>query len=188
MYATLRRYFGPTCAAGTFVILCGCSFSPGERPPKPRSQGSGPVTTLDRRMETFLASFDSISAEGFVEFFPRTSDVVHRHTRHTSSGDQVTVTRFPAAEIPAALKYGGPLWASFQFQFEDQPIGLLAHQVMVRTGRWHQVGATRYVPPDAGAFSPTYVTWRMEGRRWVISEFGDESFVDVPLPPWVLAN
>jgi len=139
-------------------------------------------------METFLASFDSINAEEFVEFFPETGDIIYRHTRHTSRGDEVVVRRYSAAEIPAALEYGGPLWASFQFQFEGQPIGLLTQQVMVRTGRWDRHGESRFVPPGADYQSSTYVEWRREESRWVISELADESFVDGPLPVWMRNN
>jgi hypothetical protein len=185
MYAKLRQSLGPGWTAGIGVILCGCALSAGVRAPASDSPGSDPVAGLDRRMECFLASFDSISAAGFVEFFPRTGDVVYRHTRHTPGGDEVTVSRFRAEEIPAALRSSGPLWASFQFQFEGQPIGLLTHQVMVRTGRWRRVGESRFVPPDADPLSPAYVEWRSEGPNWVISQLGDESFVDVPLPPWM---
>jgi hypothetical protein len=136
-------------------------------------------------METFLAAFDSISAEEFVEFFPRTKDIVYRHTRHTRGGDEVVADTIRAAEIPKALEFSGKLWASFQFQFEGQPIGLLTQQVMMRTGRWHRVSESRFVPPAADSSSSTYVEWQMEASHWVISEVGDESFVGVPLPPWV---
>jgi hypothetical protein len=139
-------------------------------------------------METFLASFDSINAADFAEFFPRTGHAVYRHTRHTVRGSEVVVRTFPAAEIPAALQYSRPLWASFQFQFEEQPVGLLTQQVMLRTGRWGRVGEFRFVPPGADADSPTYVEWRREGQNWVISEYGDETFVDVPLPSWMVEH
>lgn len=80
----------------------------------------------------------------------------------------------------------GPLYASFVFQFEGQPMGLLTHQVMVRKGPWRSVGESRFVPPDADPASPAFVEWRREGENWVISQLGDETFVDVPLPAWVL--
>lgn len=168
------------------AFLCACAMLASGPAPRSVADGGDSALSLNRRMEHFLASFDSISAEGFVEFFPRAGDVVYRHTRHRPDGDSVAVRRFGAAEIPTTLKYLGPLWASFQLQFEGQPIGLLTHQVMVRTGEWRRVGESRFVPPGADPASPAYVEWRREGHNWVISEFGDESFEDVPLPPWVL--
>lgn len=183
MYANQVAKVFLVCLAGG-ALLTSCSLSTGERS-HAAGAGADMVLDLEKRMESFLASFDSISAEDFVEFFPRNDEVAYRHTRHTSHGDEISIKRFHARSIPASLEYSGPLWPSFQFQFEGQPIGLLAHQVMVRTGRWLRFSEFRFVPPGSEASSPTYVEWRREGPRWVVSEFGDESFVDVDLPAWI---
>jgi hypothetical protein len=183
MYAQLRRLVGYGWIVGT---LYGCSWSRGS---PARTQPSGRedvVMNLDRRMQYFAASFDSISAPGFLKFFPREGDVVYRHTRHTPEGSEIIVKRLLASEISDALQQSGALWPSFQLQFEEQPVGLLPSQVMVRRGTWRRVAESRFVPPDADGISPTYVDWRREGPNWVISELGDESFIDVPLPPWML--
>lgn len=185
MYNRLRKYLKPGTTAVVFAALCGCSLLGVGAAANTGPYAGGRGATLDKRMRSFVASFDSLSAQEFVEFFPRTGDVLYRHTRHTPNGAEVIIRRFSAAEIPVALEYSGPLWASFQFQFEGQLIGLLTHQVMVRTGEWRRVTESRFVPPDADPASPAFVEWRREGHHWVISEFGDESFEDVPLPAWV---
>lgn len=182
MYRKLRAHFVQACVSGTLAVLCySCAAGPREQAPTLDDGGS-----LDRRMESFLLAFDSIPAAAFVEFLSHPNGVVYRHTRHTSSGEETFVEIYTAKQIPAALQYSGSLWPSFQFQFEGQPVGRLAHHVMVRTGRWRQVGYSRFVPPDADSTSATYVEWQREGLRWAISEFGDESFVGVPLPEWML--
>ena len=186
MYGRLRRYSKPAGAAGMIAVLCGCALLANVPVTKTVAPGRNDAASLDRRMARFLASFDSIGAKDFVEFFPRTGEVVYQHTSHTPDGSAITVRRFGAAEIPGALRYPGPLYASFVFQFEGQPMGLLTHQVMVRKGPWRRVGESRFVPPDANPASPAFVEWRREGENWVISQLGDETFVDVPLPAWVL--
>ena len=106
MYVELRRYFWVVFATGVCAIVCGCSSSP-EKHVQPVSVRSSDEGSLDRRMESFLASFDSLSAQEFVSFFPQRSDLVYQHTRHTAAGDEVSTSRFRAAEIPAALESSG---------------------------------------------------------------------------------
>lgn len=165
MYTRAGRYSKRAIAAGMITVLCGYTLLACV-PATPGAHRRDNTASLDRRMERFLASFDSISAQDFAEFFPRTGEVVYRHTSHTPEGDSVTVRRFVAADIPAALQYSGPLYASFVFQFEGQPMGLLTHQVMVRKGKWRRVGESRFVPPDADPASPAFVEWRLEGNNW----------------------
>jgi len=65
-----------------------------------------------------------------------------------------------------------------------QKLGLLL-EVIMRTGAWRLVGGNRFVPPGAPASSRTFVEWRQEGNRWVISAFGDEWFQNPDqLPRW----
>ena len=35
---------------------------------------------------------------------------------------------------------------------------------------WRRVSGNKFVPPGSDASSQTYVKWRKEGRKWVISE------------------
>lgn len=185
MVANEVKRLAMQCAVGVCILLCACSTSAGRGASLPSPSPAVRVTDLDRRMDLFLSAFDSVSAEDFIEFFPRRGEVVYRHTRHSPQSLEVTVKRFRADEVAEALRYSGALWASFQFQFEGQPVGLLPSHVMARPGKWHRIAETRFVPPGADSISLTYVQWRMEDQRWVISEFGDETFVDVPLPEWM---
>jgi hypothetical protein len=77
-----------------------------------------------------------------------------------------------------------PIRESLEISFEGQKIGLLMDVIMHTAHRWRLVGGNRFVPPDAPANCPTYVEWRREGNRWVISAFGDEWFDPDHLPPW----
>ena len=149
-----------------------------------RAQATGSVG-LDRRMDEFISAFDSGSAESFVRFFPTHGDFTYEHTVHGDGGG-VRVWRFPATQAGAALDgIDGLLWPSFTVQWEGQPIGLFAHQVLERPGTWVRVRGHRYVPPGGDAESRIYVEWRREGTAWVISRFGDEFFNEpAPLPSW----
>jgi hypothetical protein len=141
-----------------------------------------PDRAVESRMEQFFAAVDTLGPTGLAEFFPKTGTFTYRHTIHQTQGDQSFEWRFPASEITAAL--AGPLWASFEIQFEGQPIGLFAHQLMERPGQWRRISRARFVPPGANACSATYIEWRLEGLQWVISELGDEHFQTGPLPSW----
>lgn len=172
----------------TLVLLCanGCAqtseLSRDESAPEPIL---GVQSSLQRRMESFLAAFDTMSAPDFRGFFPRYGEVTYWHTRHTDVGDSIRSISVSATEIADSLNYPGAFWPSFQLQFEGQPLGLLVHQVYEREGTWIRVDNSRYVPPGESRESPTFIEWRREDDQWVIAAFGDESFVDVPLPPWL---
>ena len=153
-------------------------------PPVPGVQAQ-PRPGLDERMHEFIVSVDRLGPEGLVRYFPTTGDVMYRRTTHTAEETRAGVWRFPASEVSGALAAYGPLWESFEMQYEAQPVGLFAHQVKLRAGRWRRVRGTRFVPPGADASSPIYVEWRQEGTNWVIAEFGDELFAPpARLPAW----
>ena len=144
---------------------------------------SGPG--LDLRVHEFIASVDSFGPAGVARFLPTRGDLLYRRTIHSAEGTQSGVWRFPAPALSVALAAGGPLWASFDMQHEAQPVGLFAHQVKLRAGRWRRVRGTRFVPPGADALSPIYVEWRQEGTNWMIAELGDELFTpSARLPAW----
>jgi len=139
---------------------------------------------LEPRMRAFLEAVRRGSGDSIATFFPRTGDFTYVRTEHRSHGRRVGIWRFPASEAPRAISFRGPLWESFTIQYEGQPIGLLAHQVMHRGTVWRRVRGNRFVPPGASPGSGTFVEWRKEGGTWVISAFGDESFKGVTLPSW----
>jgi hypothetical protein len=136
-------------------------------------------------MAAFLHAISDEQPERIPGFFPSTGSFTHALTVHGESGDSSSVRRFAPAQKARAFRYGGPLWASVNLQFESQPVGLLVHQVLCRGVAWRPVSPTRFVPPGAGASSPTFVEWRREGGRWVIAAFGEETFARDPLPEWV---
>ncbi|HEX6911764.1 MAG TPA: nuclear transport factor 2 family protein [Longimicrobium sp.] len=142
------------------------------------------ATALDERAGAFLRAVRRKNADGIAVFFPRTGDWSYVHTAHHEDGRHVGIRRFSGPDALSAIQSGGPLRQSFTINYESQPIGLFAHQVMHRGTAWRRVRSNRFVPPGAPASSPTFVEWRREGGEWVISAFGDESFPSGKTPPW----
>ena len=140
--------------------------------------------SLAARTVSFLAAVNDSSPERLLEFFPREGQFTYVHTLHRRAGDRRGVWHFPAAQGSDAI-LNGPLRPSFAIQAENQPVGLFAHQVMMRGMKWHRVFGTRFVPLGETAASDVFVEWRREGAEWVVSRFGDEGFSEMPLPPWM---
>lgn len=180
-----------SCSRNGLIVLCalGVAFVTHGFVAGQASQQLAAQSGLEKRMADFISAFDSLPPERFVSFFPKSDDFTYTRTVHGDGGG-VRKWRFPATQAGEALAGSDrPLWASFTVQFEAQPIGLFAHQVLERPGRWVRIYGTRYVPPGSGAASPIYVEWRREGAEWVISEFGDEIFPhSVPLPRWCCSS
>ncbi len=158
--------------------------------PRPSTaQPTDPVAVADEsslkeRADAFLRAVRRTNADSIAVFFPREADWTYVHTAHHRDGDRTAIRRFRGAESLAAIRLRGPLWASFEIQYESQPIGLFAHQVMLRGRGWRRVRGNRFVPPGAPASSPIFVEWRREGDQWVIAAFGDESFPSGETPSW----
>jgi hypothetical protein len=140
--------------------------------------------SLTARTRSFLTAVNSGDYEQLLEFFPTQDRFTYVHTVHFRGGNRRGVWHFPAAQKSDAIE-NGPLWPAFALQAESQPVGLFAHQVMMRGVKWHRVFGTRFVPPGETAASDIFVEWRREGSRWVVSRFGDEGFSQMPLPPWM---
>jgi hypothetical protein len=141
------------------------------------------VQTLEARMQAFLEAVSRHDRREIANYFPRSGEFTYFHTVHEPNGSRAAEHRFQGREA-ANLIESGPLWTSFDVQVEDQPIGLFAHQVMLRGAAWKRVSETRFVPNDADAASAIFVEWRRERSRWVVSSFGDERFTADPLPSW----
>jgi hypothetical protein len=139
-----------SCLAPPAAVLAQTSQAPG------RQVAPG----LSARMAAFLHAISDEQPERIPGFFPSTGSFTHALTVHGESGDSSSVRRFAPAQKARAFRYGGPLWASVNLQFESQPVGLLVHQVLCRGMAWRPVSPTRFVPPGAGASSPTFVEWR----------------------------
>ena len=157
-------------------------------------QQRGDAATPDRialgdRMQAFLRAVDREPPEALTRFFPRAGELTWVHTLHKDRGTRVTIRRYPSSALARALKYDGPLWPSFEIQFEGQPIGLFHHQVMSRQASalwsWRLVRGTRFVPAEEPETAGLFVEWRRESGRWVVSAFGDEGYRNVgKLPRW----
>ena len=167
------------CAMGS---ACGAAL-PLQQSPAAATTVAHDAQPLEARMRAFLRAVSRHDRREIASFFPRSGEFAYTHTVHEPSGKQVAVHRFRAREA-AHLIESGPLWTSFDVQVEDQPIGLFAHQVMLRGTAWKRVSETRFVPNDADAASAIFVEWRRERSRWVVSSFGDERFTADPLPSW----
>jgi hypothetical protein len=148
-------------------------------------QQQGKTTTPDPvalagRMQAFLRAIEGERPKALTRFFPRAGDLTWVHTLHKDEGTRVTIRRFPSLELARALKYDGPLWPSFEIQFEGQPIGLFHHQAMLRQAfalrGWRLVRGTRFVPAGEPETAGLFVEWRRESGRWVVSAFGDEGY------------
>jgi hypothetical protein len=169
--------------AGLLTVALALTLAPALSAAQVSESGAG-VATLQQRASAFLDAVRRTDGDSIATFFPRTGDWTYVHTAHYRDRDQISVRRFPGSESYAAIRLRGPVWASFEIQFESQPIGLFAHQVMHRGTAWRRVRGNRFVPPGASASSAIFVEWRREGDRWVISALGDESFPSGKTPPW----
>ncbi len=83
--------------------------------------------------------------------------------------------RFRGPETLRVLSAGGPVCDSFaQYGGDYGPVeGSFVSRAASGKGRWRRVRGNRFVPPGASAGSPTFVEWRREDGRWVVSSFGD---------------
>jgi hypothetical protein len=165
------------------LVAIGLGLSPAMAP-RALAQGDRPVpASAATRTLAFLTAVNAGDPDQILEFFPTQGQFTYVHTVHLRTGDRRGVWRFPAEQKGDAFQ--GPLWAPFGFQPENQPVGLFAHQVMMRGVKWRRVSGTRFVPPGETASSDIFVEWRREGAKWVVSSFGDEGFSEMPLPRWM---
>lgn len=151
-----------------------------------RAQAAPPTCSSENRatLEGLNCAFLSYSTRR-TDFLPRTGTFTYHLTSYFPGGTSEGVWRLTPADFRQAFLGDGPLKGVLQVQYEEQPIGRLAHQVMTRGTAWRRVAGNRFVPPGACASSPVFVEWRREGDAWVISAIGDEAFLrGVPLPSW----
>jgi hypothetical protein len=143
------------------------------------------LRALSARMAVLADSMREYGpSESFAEWFPREGSWVWRQTVHGApGGDRVATWRFPAAETVGALSPTGPLCPSFFRGGGEVGTGetTIAGRLSDESARWRRIGR-RFVPRGASASSPTFVKWRRERGRWVISAFGDEDTYVQPRP------
>ncbi len=73
------------------------------------------------------------------------------------------------------MEHPGPLCETLAFRGDVGIVGSLAlHLTRVDPLPWRLVDGRRFVPPGASPRSTTFVEWRREDRRWVVSAIGEE--------------
>lgn len=171
-----RCHLATLCLVGASVAICPPAVAQDDRPQcVVESQA-----TLEGRNCAFLRR-----ESRRIEFLPRTGLFSYHLTTHSPGRSTTGTWRFSAAGLEEAARVTGPLFEVLDIDYEGQPIGRLAHQVMHRGTAWRRVYGNRFVPPGAPASSPVFVEWRRERGTWVVSAIGDEAFTDgVPLPEW----
>lgn len=135
---------------------------------------------LDARMRDFAR----LAADGHVDsaaaFFPRRGTWTWVLTTHEEvRGERVGVWRFDAGQAREVIA-DGPACEMFNAHAEIRP----AHEPgrWLRDGGWRRVRGNRFVPRGASAASPTFVQWRREDGRWVVSALGEERWRQPRLP------
>lgn len=81
------------------------------------------------------------------------------------------------------MSAGGPLCGTFGGRYGHfGPVEtVFGMHVKMHREPWRRVRGNRFVPPGEPDDSPTFVQWRREDGRWVVSSFGDRShYVHVP--------
>jgi hypothetical protein len=169
------------------TLLLAAALTPGILATAARAQVSQarpgqPEQSLEARTKAFLEAISWADRERIVTFFPAAGDFEYQHTTHTDKGRTIGRWRFPAGTVGVSTP--GSLWEALTNRQEEQVVGLFAAQVIMRGTEWPRVGTTRFVPPGFDRSSHTFVEWRLEGDRWVISRLGDESFTMEELPDW----
>ncbi|HEY0022334.1 MAG TPA: hypothetical protein VGB24_05470 [Longimicrobium sp.] len=135
-----------------------------------QTQGAGPRA----RMREFVEALQGDRAQ-LEDFFPRRDPWAWIVTTRSLSG-RVTVERreFLGSETLAAMEHPGPLCETFAFGGDVGSVESLMHRLRMDPLRWRLVDGRRFVPPRASPRSATFVEWRREDRRWVVSAIGEE--------------
>jgi hypothetical protein len=120
--------------------------------------------------------------EGIEDFFPRRGAWTWILTTRSLSG-RATVERQPflASETLAAMEHPGPLCETFSRGGDAASVENLMHHLRVNPLPWRLVDGRRFVPPGTSPRSPTFVEWRREDGRWVVSAVGEERTGGPPL-------
>jgi hypothetical protein len=137
--------------------------------------GAAAQDGLESRNEAFLRAVVRAPSDSVAAFFPRRGDWTWTQVVHGAPpGRRPKVWRFAATETLRAIQTPGPVCASF---WPPGPIGpsetVLSMRIEGDGTRWRRVADNRFVPPGESALSPTFVQWRREDGRWVVSAFGD---------------
>lgn len=137
---------------------------------------------INERMSAFLRAVERGDVDSIASFFPQNGDWLYERTTHTDESRRVGRWRLRPGDTRAAIS-SGPLSGTFLLDYEGQAIGALVHQIRHHPGTWRLYHDSRFVPPGGASDSPTYVTWRLEDGRWVVSSLADERFSGARRPP-----
>jgi hypothetical protein len=109
------------------------------------------------------------------DYFPRRGAWTWILTTRYASG-RTTVERrlFSGSETLAAMEHPGPLCETFARGGDMASVENLMHHLRVNPLPWRLVDGRRFVPPGASPRSATFVEWRREDGRWVVSAVGEE--------------
>lgn len=144
--------------------------------PGVEAQGGAVPASANR---AFLRAAEAGDVDSIMPFLPRKQVLTWTKTIHTRLGSRVEVKRYTREQALGEIATG-ELQASFAPDVHATVVGSLGAQVMETGDQWVRVNRTRFVPPGSTASSATYVQWRREGSRWVVSSFGDEAYTDIP--------
>jgi hypothetical protein len=140
---------------------------------------------LESRNEAFLRAVEHAPRDSVAAFFPRRGDWTWTQVAEGAPpAHRSRVRRFAATETLRAIGGGGPVCTSFwQSGGGVGPVETMLVMRINRGGtRWRRVAGNRFVPQGESARSPTFVQWRREDGRWVVSAFGDATYWSPRVP------
>jgi hypothetical protein len=164
----------PRLAVAVFIATLGGVPLAAQR--RPATESAGDTASLDGRMRAFFEQVREESRPGAAAFFPRRGDWSWvRSTPQRDGSLRAGVWRFHGEEALPAMSAGGPLCGTFGGRYGHYgPVEtVFGMQVKMHEEPWRRVRGTRFVPPGEREDSPTFVEWRREDGRWVVSAFGD---------------
>jgi hypothetical protein len=144
-----------------------------------RGAVAGEQDGLSARNRAFLNAVEAADRVEIARFFPRRGDWAwHETAIGAPPGQDVVVRRFSSAETLGVISAGGVACESFWMSGGGVgPIETTFRERMLAVGkRWRRVAGNRFVPPGRPGESETFVEWRREDGRWVISAYGDASY------------
>lgn len=142
------------------------------------AQSAGDTVSLEGRTRAFFHQIREGQRAGIAAFFPRRGEWSWvSSTPWRDGGSRTGVWRFRGEEALPAMSAGGPLCGTFGGMYAYGHFGpsetVFGMQVRMHREPWRRVRGTRFVPRGEPHDSPTFVEWRREDGRWVVSAFGD---------------
>jgi len=162
-----------------FLLLVAPAAWPENTTASPRvdaQQGAVPAAVN----RAFLGAVLVGDVDSIMPFLPRAQVVTWIQTVHERGSRRVEVRRYTRERARGEIT-SGELRGSLASNMHSARVGSLSTQVIETGDEWVRVNRMRFVPPGSTDSGATYVQWRREGSRWVVSSFGDEAYTDVPV-------